>query len=398
VTIDSVAPPAPRRKRRRTGLGLYQDAKGCWILDTVCKGHRLRKRYGQVPAEVAKQLAKRDSLAHRVAIMTTGQPVPKEVPVTDLSIGAALRRFETDAFPTLASRTRVTYRRLMMPLRAHLGDIRVSALNPLDLERYKRIRTAQTPGRRSTDTGTVSCNRELALLSAVIERCKTWELTARADNPVAKVKRFKEPKGRDRILSFEEEDRLLAALREPFRTLTQLALETGIRLQREGIPLTRADFDLARGQLHIKARNAKNGRERWIPLTAGMVVRLRAMQAASTNQLAFPAPRGGLLNRFRTTYFETVRKLGLAGTKLGIHTLRHTWATRFYEATGDLLLLQRLGGWASLSMVQRYAHARQERAAAAIQQMVDARGSAERRESGSPQIPPRVLTAVSRNS
>jgi integrase len=122
------------------------------------------------------------------------------------------------------------------------------------------------------------------------------------------------------------------------------------------------------------------------------------MQAASTNPLAFPAPRGGLLRRFRTTYFQTVRKLGLAGTRLGIHTLRHTWATRFYEAAGDLLLLQRLGGWASLVMVQRYAHARQERAAAAIQQMVNAREMAQHREPVPPQASPRAMATVPRSS
>ncbi len=338
----------------------------------------------------------RESLALRTAILLTGRPPDAEPKVTDLTVSAALKRFETGAFPTLEPRTRVTYRALMIPLRAHLGDRRLSALAPLDLERYKRDRTAPAPRRRNTHTGTVSCNRELALLSAVIERCKTWELTTRTDNPVAKVRRFKEPKSPERILSYAEEDALLAALPEPHRTLTKLALETGIRLQREGIPLTWTDFDLTKGHLHIKARNAKSGRERWIPLSASMVARLREMQAASTNPLAFPARRGGLLRRFRTTYFETVRKLGLAGTRLGIHTLRHTWATRFYEATGDLLLLQRLGGWANLAMVQRYAHARQERAAAAIQQMVNAREAAERHEP--PQISPRAMEAVPRSS
>jgi len=83
---------------------------------------------------------------------------------------------------------------------------------------------------------------------------------------VAAVKRFKEPKGRDRVLSYGEEDRLLAALPEPHRTLTQLALETGIRLQSEGVPLQWPDVDLDRGRLHIKAAEAKSGRERWLPL------------------------------------------------------------------------------------------------------------------------------------
>lgn len=250
---------------------------------------------------------------------------------------------------------------------------------------------------RGSSVGNASVSNRLSAADTVRARRRGRGLTSRPDNPVAKVKRFKEPKSRDRILSVEEEDRLLGALPDPYRTLTQLAVETGMRLQREGIPLTWADLDLTKGHLHIKARNAKSGRERWIPLSAGMVA--PAQDAGGQHELVvFPARRGGLLRRFRTTYYETVRRLGLAGTKLGIHTLRHTGATRFYEATGDLLLLQRLGGWASLVMVQRYDHARQERAAAAIQQMVAAREMAGRRETLSPDSSPRPMTVVLRSS
>ena len=37
------------------------------------------------------------------------------------------------------------------------------------------------------------------------------------------------------------------------------------------------------------------------------------------------------------------------------HTLRHTFATRLCENEVDLRLVQELGGWASLALVQRYA-------------------------------------------
>ena len=38
------------------------------------------------------------------------------------------------------------------------------------------------------------------------------------------------------------------------------------------------------------------------------------------------------------------------------HDLRHTWATWFYALTKDPLLLKAEGGWATLAMVERYAH------------------------------------------
>lgn len=41
---------------------------------------------------------------------------------------------------------------------------------------------------------------------------------------------------------------------------------------------------------------------------------------------------------------------------LRFHDLRHTWASWHVQAGTPLAVLQDLGGWASLSMVQRYAH------------------------------------------
>ena len=104
---------------------------------------------------------------------------------------------------------------------------------------------------RGSSVGNASVSNRLSAADTVRARRRGRGLTSRPDNPVAKVKRFKEPKSRDRILSVEEEDRLLGALPDPYRTLTQLAVETGMRLQREGIPLTWADLDLTKGHLHI---------------------------------------------------------------------------------------------------------------------------------------------------
>ena len=45
---------------------------------------------------------------------------------------------------------------------------------------------------------------------------------------------------------------------------------------------------------------------------------------------------------------------GLAGFKW--HDLRHTWASWHVQNGTPLPVLQELGGWKSIAMVQRYAH------------------------------------------
>jgi integrase len=89
-----------------------------------------------------------------------------------------------------------------------------------------------------------------------------------------------------------------------------------------------------------------------------------------------------------------VQAAGLGGTKLGVHSLRHTWASRMVESGADLSLVQQLGGWSSLLMVTRYSHHRPERAVDATAPMLAARDA----RPESPHATPRPLALVPRNA
>ena len=91
-------------------------------------------------------------------------------------------------------------------------------------------------------------------------------------------------------------------------------------------------------------------------------------------------------------YFKTVGAVGLGAAKLGIHSLRHTWASRMVESGADLTLRQPLGGWSSLRMVTRYSHYRPERAVDATTRMLAAR------EGHSPHATPRAIAGAARNA
>ena len=51
------------------------------------------------------------------------------------------------------------------------------------------------------------------------------------------------------------------------------------------------------------------------------------------------------------------------------HCNRHTFASRLVMAGVDLLSVQRLGGWRTLSMVQRYAHLAPDHLRAAVERL-----------------------------
>ena len=59
--------------------------------------------------------------------------------------------------------------------------------------------------------------------------------------------------------------------------------------------------------------------------------------------------------QIKTGFSGALRRAGITEPTTP-HDLRHTWATWFYALTRDPLLLKAEGGWASIAMVERYAH------------------------------------------
>jgi integrase len=61
-------------------------------------------------------------------------------------------------------------------------------------------------------------------------------------------------------------------------------------------------------------------------------------------------------------WYKAVERAGLTGLRW--HDLRHTWASWHVQAGTPITHLQEMGGWASYSMVLRYAHLGQSHTAA----------------------------------
>ena len=123
-------------------------------------------------------------------------------------------------------------------------------------------RTILTQGRAN---GTV--NRYLAVLShALTVAVKEWPWCA--DNPVRKVSKPKEPRGRVRFLADDERERILVACQtsrnKHLYAIIVLALATGAR-RGELLNMRWSDVDIKRGTLTF--HQTKNGERRAVPLT-----------------------------------------------------------------------------------------------------------------------------------
>ena len=114
----------------------------------------------------------------------------------------------------------------------HFGGLRVRAITHSDLEDY-RAKRLQTPSRRGTPLSLASVNRELTLMRSLLNfaKRKGWISRSPFDTGDPLISVADEVK-RERVLTFEEEERLLLACygpREHLRPMLICALDTGLR-------------------------------------------------------------------------------------------------------------------------------------------------------------------------
>ena len=236
------------------------------------------------------------------------------------------------------------------------GSKRLAEIRSLDVEQYKLMRceTAQP----------ATVNREVALLKHMFNLGIQWEYTL--DNPTRGVKLLREDNIVERILSPEEEERLLAEAHADLKPVLTTAVNTGMRLG-ELLALTWAEVDLT--QRLITVRHTKNGRLRRLPINDGLLEALKALHGKSSKaEYVFRSPRNGNRRSSVRTAFEAAnRRAGIS--KLRFHDLRHTFATRLVAAGVDIVTVKELMGHRDISMTMRYAHSAPERSLDAVRRL-----------------------------
>jgi integrase/recombinase XerD len=162
-----------------------------------------------------------------------------------------------------------------------------------------------------------------------------------------------------RGLSDEERAKLIAALEaarttaeKRDRVLIHVMLGCGLRLG-STIGLDVEDVDLVAGDLRL--RQMKGSREDVAYLPADVAQQLREHIGERTSGPVFVVAAGG-----RIGARQVHRRLAEWGERAGVvglhpHRLRHTFGTRVYRASGDLLLTARALGHRSIASTTVYA-------------------------------------------
>ncbi len=197
---------------------------------------------------------------------------------------------------------------------------------------------------------TSTINRFLSRLRRLFSLAVEWELLE--ESPMKGMKFLRENNARTRYLSLEECQRLIASCIAPhIRALVTVALHSGMRLG-EILDLHWYDLDFASG--FILVRDSKNGESRHVPMDATLFALFRAYPRRPGTDLVFSSRCGGRIVDVRTGFQNACKRAEL--TDLHFHDLRHTFASQFVMAGGDLYILKEILGHKSITMTQRYAH------------------------------------------
>ncbi|MHC1744029.1 MAG: tyrosine-type recombinase/integrase [Syntrophobacteraceae bacterium] len=239
-------------------------------------------------------------------------------------------------------------------LEPRFGEKSLSEISPFDLERMKSelLKDGLSPAT------TKHC---LVLVRQLFNKATSWKMWGGA-NPVREVKLPRLNNRRERFLTTEEVDRLLAELMEVSRQLYEisfLSLYTG----------TRAGEIFALKWGHVDTRNEiilvadpKGGASRNAFMSPEVKALLLEKENRKPDELVFLDRIGGQIKDVSDAFGRAVERLkfneGISDRrqKVSFHTLRHTFASWLAIQGTPILTIKELLGHKTLAMTERYSH------------------------------------------
>jgi len=320
-------------------MGIYHK-NGSWFIDYYANGRRKREKIGSSRKLAETVLAKRKiEIAENRFLDIKKRPrvLFGEMAEDYIELYSRVNKksWESD----------VGY---VKNLNRHFGGKYLSEITPRMIEDYKakRLEDGVTP---------CTVNHELACMKCLFSKAIEWDKAT--ENPVKKVKLFKENNQRVRFLEKEELKLLLDACREPVRSIVVFAVNTGMRLS-EITNLEWSDIDLARKLIVVK--NTKNGEMRYIPIGDILMNLLSnlydAKRRGNSSPYVFGNLKGERYRRFTISHWfsQALKKAGIKDFRF--HDLRHTFASHLVMAGADIMTVRELLGHKTLTMTLRYSH------------------------------------------
>ncbi|MGH7442226.1 MAG: tyrosine-type recombinase/integrase [bacterium] len=249
---------------------------------------------------------------------------------------------------------------LVRVLTAYFGDRELASLTPDAVEGY--LNHIQGKSRRGKPLAPGTLNRHIACLKTIVNRALANNLLDR--NPIRGVKLFKE-NVRDRVLSWEEYQRLLEACSDHLVPIVTLAYRTGMR-RGEILGLRWDQLRLAEKVIRLNAEDTKTSEAREIPLDDELAELLRRVPRALGCPHVFTV-MGHSIGTIKTAFIAACRRAGIEDFRF--HDLRHCAVTNLRKAGVPQNVIMSISGHKTDAMLRRYDKVDREDRQAALEQV-----------------------------
>lgn len=242
-------------------------------------------------------------------------------------------------------------------LRSYFGTRFIQQITHSEVSRFK-LERLKTPTKHKRQRTITSVNRELQRLRRIFNIAvkEDWIKKSPFANGDTLVSMADETK-RDRILSFEEEAKLLSLIdSEPKRIhlkgIVLVALDCAFR-RGEILTLCRKDCNFTNKTITIRAFNSKTAKARKVGMTTRVYEWLyEYCKDLEDDEIIFPYVS------FKTAWNKVTAKANIDG--LRFHDLRHTAISRFIKSGLSPTEAMRISGHTTLTCFYRYVNSDDE--------------------------------------
>ena len=311
-----------------------------------------QKRYRQTTETPNKQLAKSIEAKERSRVLEGRHQIRRQ---PDITFRAFAETYIRD-HATVNKRSVERDEQILLTLNRAFGSLILHEITAHRIEQFKRDRlTGKWRGHgyktapKPLKPGTV--NRELDCLRGILSKAVKWGKLL--DSPVRTVKRLKVDNRWTRILTEDEQIRLLNACPLKLRRMVRLALIMGCRLG-ELLALRWDDI----GEAELTFLETKNGRSRRIPVSPAIKAVLDQCPKTRSPWVFTNARthEAYTVNGVAHTFRRALKRAGITTGDVSLHTLRHTAISRMIAMGIDDFTVMAISGHRSVRMLERYTH------------------------------------------
>jgi integrase len=337
-----------------------------WYSDFWYKGERYKESHGPV----SKTIGKEKDRALRTDVASGKYTKKQNDPAFSTAIEEHLKKSKAENQPS-------TYKRNLLSaeyLKEHFKDKRISSIesNEILMRKYVNKRKEQIKekqlkqGRDVTEITYTTINRELALLRAMFN--VLIKANKAVKNPVSLVTLFEEVE-RERILSYEEENKIFQAIEDAdkryyhLKDMITVALHTAMR-EGEIFSMRKSWINLKENIINVP-RHAQKRKKKDKRVPVNSVIRpilKRLLMENIDSEYIFVNPMTDTkYTSVNNAWNGILKKAGLEGKpgvdKLRFHDLRHTAATNLARKAGkDIKFIAQYLGHSDVKTTARYIH------------------------------------------